>query len=116
MAVGILLSIILIPTTGVLTGMVEVVATATTWVDTMLTTMGMEWGITMVETASAADATIRVLLLSPPSRELPAVMVPTFATATCEATCAAAIADVMAATWQHAEAMVHAVVTDRVAL
>jgi hypothetical protein len=78
--------------------MVEEVATATTWVDTMLTTMDMEWGITMVETASVADATIRVLLLSPPNRALPAEMVLIFATATCEATRAAAIVDVMAAT------------------
>ena len=78
--------------------MVEEVATATTWVDTMLTTMDMEWGITMVETASVADATKRVLLLSPPNQALPAVMVSTFATATCEATCVAAIVDVMAAT------------------
>jgi hypothetical protein len=78
--------------------MVEEVATATTWVDTMLTTMVMEWGITMVETASVADATIRVLLLSPPDRALPAEIASTFAIATCEATHATVIADAMAAT------------------
>lgn len=96
--------------------MVVEVATATTWVDTMPITMGMEWGITMVETASIADAIIRAHLQSPPSRELPAVMVPTFATATCEAICAAAIAVVMAATWQHVVATVLAAVTDRAVL
>ena len=115
-AVGILPSIILIPTTGVSTDVVVAVATATTWVVTMPTMMGMEWGITMVETASIADAIIRAHLQSPPNRALPAEMVPTFATATCEAICAAAIADVMAATWQHVVATVLAAVTDRAVL
>ena len=115
-AVGILPSIILIPTTGVSTDVVVAVATATTWADTMPTMMGMEWGITMVEMASIADAIIRAPLPFPPNQALPAVMVSTFATATCEATCVAAIADVMAAAWQHAEATVLAAVTDRAVL
>lgn len=112
--VGILPSIILIPTTGVSTGVA--VATATIWVVTMPTMMDMEWGITMVETASIADAIIRAHLQSRPNRALPAVMAPTFATATCEAICAAAIVDATAVTWQHAVATVHVAVTDRAAL